>query len=125
MGRRSDHSRKELEALIAAEGHRLLAETGFARFSAREVAKRIGYSIGTLYNVFGNLDRLLLALNGRTLELWSADLRARLEATGSDRIEALVFGYFAFAETHRNLWMAIYDHRLAPGERIPDDFAAR
>ncbi|MGZ8359025.1 MAG: helix-turn-helix domain-containing protein [Allosphingosinicella sp.] len=92
MGRRSDHSRKELEALIAAEGHRLLAETGFARFSAREVAKRIGYSIGTLYNVFGNLDRLLLALNGRTLELWAADLRARLEAAGSDRIEARVFG---------------------------------
>ena len=41
MGRRSDHSREELEELILAEGHRLLAETGYARFSAREVAKRV------------------------------------------------------------------------------------
>jgi hypothetical protein len=48
MGRRSDHSRAELEALILAEGHALMAEAGYARFSAREVAKRVGYSIGTL-----------------------------------------------------------------------------
>ena len=80
MGRRSDHSREELEALIVAEGHRLLAETGYARFSAREVAKRIGYSIGTIYNVFADLDRLMMAINGRTFVLWAAFLRS---ATGS------------------------------------------
>src|SRR5207253_2291494 len=50
MARRSDHTRAELEALILDEGHRLMAETGYARFSAREVAKRVGYSIGTIYN---------------------------------------------------------------------------
>ena len=46
MGRRSDHSRPELREIIVAEGHRQMHEVGFARFSAREVAKRIGYSIG-------------------------------------------------------------------------------
>ena len=49
MGRRSDHSREELSRLIIAEGHKHMAEVGFARFSAREVAKRIGYSIGVAY----------------------------------------------------------------------------
>ena len=53
MGRRSDHSRTELEELIVAAGHRLMEETGFAGFSAREVARRIGYSIGTIYNGMG------------------------------------------------------------------------
>ena len=47
MGRRSDHSREELEKLILEEGHRHMAEAGFARFSAREVAKRIG-TVATL-----------------------------------------------------------------------------
>ena len=125
MGRRSDHSREELEALIVAEGHRLLAETGFARFSAREVAKRIGYSIGTIYNVFADLDRLMMAINGRTFVLWAAFLRERLAAAQGDRIEALVDGYFRFAAENRNLWMAIYDHRLAPGEPTPESYAAR
>ena len=125
MGRRSDHSREELEALIVAEGHRLLAETGYARFSAREVAKRIGYSIGTIYNVFANLDRLMMAINGRTFVLWAEFLRDRLAAAEGDRIEALVVGYFRFAAENRNLWMAIYDHRLAPGEPTPESYAAR
>ena len=125
MGRRSDHSREELEALIVTEGHRLLAETGYARFSAREVAKRIGYSIGTIYNVFADLDRLMMAINGRTFVLWAAFLHDRLAAAEGDRIEALVDGYFRFAAQNRNLWMAIYDHRLAPGEPTPENYAGK
>ena len=122
MGRRSDHSREELEKLILTEGHRHMAEAGFARFSAREVAKRIGYSIGTIYNVFGTYDRLILAINTETFRLWSAHLQARLSSAGEDRIRALVEGYFIFASQNQNLWTAIYDHRLPPGMPIPDDF---
>jgi AcrR family transcriptional regulator len=112
--------------MIILEGHRQLAEVGFARFSAREVAKRIGYSIGTLYNVFGTHDRLILAINTRTFELWADHLRARLEAPEGDRIRTLVEGYFSFARENPNLWMAIYDHRLPPGVTIPpEDQAVR
>ena len=63
--------------MIVAEGHRQIGEVGFARFSAREVAKRVGYSIGTIYNVFGSYDQLILAINGRTLDLWLAALESR------------------------------------------------
>jgi AcrR family transcriptional regulator len=122
MGRRSDHSREQLEELILAEGHQLMAELGYARFSAREVAKRIGYSIGTIYNVFGSLDALLLAINSRTFTLWAAWLRDKLAVAGEDRIAALVAGYFDFAARHPHLWMAIYDHRLPAGTEMPDDY---
>ena len=117
MGRRSDHSREELEALVLAAGADLMAEVGMARFSAREVAKRIGYSIGTIHNVFGSYDRLVAAINTRTFGLWAAHLRARLAEAGTDRIAALVAGYFEFARANTHLWNAIYDHHLA------DDFA--
>ena len=120
MGRRSDHSRQELEALIVAEGHRLLAETGFAAFSAREVARRVGYSIGTIYNVFDSLDHLLIAINSRTFELWTDYLLKRIEQGGGDRIRTLVQAYFDFAREHPRLWMAIYDHRLPPGMAMPE-----
>ena len=122
MGRRSDHSRAELERMIILEGHRQLAEAGFTRFSAREVAKRIGYSIGTLYNVFGTHDRLILAINTRTFRLWADHLRERLEGAGGDRIRTLVEGYFSFARENPNLWMAIYDHRLPPDSAMPPEF---
>jgi AcrR family transcriptional regulator len=120
MARRSDHSRPELEELILVEGHRQMEATGFARFSAREVAKRIGYSIGTVYNVFGTYDRLVLGINARTVRLWALHLRERLAACEGDRIECLIQSYFGFARTHQNAWAAIYDHRLAPDDPMPD-----
>jgi AcrR family transcriptional regulator len=125
MARRSDHSRAELEALIVAEGHRHMAQVGYAGFSSREVARRIGYSVGTLYNVFGSYDRLIAAINTRTFDLWTQWLASRLALDPPDRVAALVEGYFSFAADNTNLWMAIYDHRLPPGVAMPDDDAER
>lgn len=124
MARRSDHTRPELETLIVDAGSALMAELGFARFSAREVAKRVGYSVGTIYNVFGSADALMLAINTRTFGLWADHLRVALAAAEDDRIRALVEGYFGFASENTNLWMAIYDHRLPPGMPMPEADAA-
>lgn len=92
-------------------------EVGFAHFSAREVAKRVGYSIGTVYNVFGSYDGLILAINGRTLELWLDYLEARLCAldVDDDRLRGAIDAYFEFAIINRHAWAALYDFRL------PDD----
>lgn len=125
MGRRSDHSREELRQLIVEEGHRQMALHGFARFSAREVARKVGYSVGTIYNVFPSLDHLLLAINTRTFILWTEHLRQALAMAGEDRIRALVEAYFSFARDNRNLWMAIYDHRLPPEMVMPEGDAER
>ena len=126
MGRRSDHTRSELRSLLVEQGHGLLAETGFARFSGREVAKRAGYSVGTIYNVFGSLDALLTAINSRTFLLWADFLHRRLAEAGEDRIRALVFAYFDFALAHPQLWSAIYEHRLSDDfELSEEDLADR
>lgn len=125
MGRRSDHTREELLALITAAGHAQMADAGFSRFSAREVAKRVGYSIGTIYNVFGSYDRLILAINARTLDLWAAHLSAILDRSIDDRLAALVHGYFSFAQANPRTWSALYDHRLPPDDPMPDWYRAK
>jgi AcrR family transcriptional regulator len=121
MARRSDHSRSELSEIIVEEGHSLMAQSGFAAFSAREVARRIGYSVGTIYNVFDSLDHLIFAINTRTFVLWTQFVRDRLSRAKGDRIAVLVQAYFDFARENTNLWMAIYDHRLPPGMEMPAD----
>ena len=129
MGRRSDHTPDELRELLISSGHALMAERGFAKFSAREAARRAGYSVGTIYNVFGSLDGYLIALNSRTFWQWATWLEAALERAPADpsgRTEALVRAYFGFAEANRNIWMAIYDHRIDRSIAIPpEDEAAR
>lgn len=129
MGRRSDHSPEELRELLISCGHDLMAERGFARFSAREAARRAGYSVGTIYNAFGQLDSYLLAINSRTFRQWSDWLEHALESAPNDRagrIEALVRAYFGFADANRNAWMAIYDHRIDKSVPIArEDEAAR
>ncbi|MBN9070345.1 MAG: TetR/AcrR family transcriptional regulator [Rhizobiales bacterium] len=127
MGRRSDHSRAELREIIISEGHRQMQEVGFARFSAREVAKRIGYSIGTVYNVFGSHDGLILAINGRTLELWLGYLEARLNLVepGGDRLARAIDAYFEFAIANRHAWAALYDFRLPNDVEPPDHYRER
>lgn len=125
MGRRSDHTREELRALFVETGHAHLAEAGLVRFSGREVAKRVGYSVGTISNVFGSVDGLIAAINSRSFEQWARLLRARLADAGKDRIAALVSGYFAFAEECPELWSAIYAHRLPDGVALPEEDRAR
>lgn len=125
MGRRSDHTREELKELLVSEGQALLAQTGLARLSGREIAKQAGYSVGTIYNVFGSLDHLIVAINSRSFEIWANDLRRKLDAGGRDRIGALVAAYFAFAQENPHLWSAIYEHHLPADFALPDEDAAR
>lgn len=125
MGRRSDHSRDELRELILSTGQEVMAEGGYARFSAREVAKRVGYSVGTIMHVFGNVDLLVMAVNSRTFALWAQWIETQLDGVqGRERIAVLVRGYFDFAADHVNLWAAIYEHRVPEGMEMADSLVA-
>ncbi|HEX7857983.1 MAG TPA: TetR/AcrR family transcriptional regulator [Sphingobium sp.] len=124
MGRRSDHSRAELDAMILHEGGQLMAENGFNAFSAREVAKRIGYSVGTVVNLFNGVDGLVVAINAETFRLWADHLERCLEGVnGPERITRLVKAYFDFASSNLNRWAAIYEHRLPADAQMPEALA--
>ncbi|MBZ9935382.1 TetR/AcrR family transcriptional regulator [Mesorhizobium sp. BR1-1-16] len=100
-------------AIAAAEGLRGL--------TVRRVAERIGYAPGTLYNLFDNLDALIVTLNGETLGRLSAALAAA--ATTGDvaaRPSALVNAYFDFVEAEPQLWAVLFEHRLPEGISLPD-----
>ncbi len=74
--------------------------------------------------MFGSVDGLILAINARTLAVWSAQLRARLAASDGDRIEALVRAYFEFAADNPKTWIAIFETRMADGGPAPDWYQA-
>lgn len=124
MGRRSDHSREELQELAVDAAAALIAEDGMEQFSARQVAARIGYTIGTIYNVFGTYENLLLHAQARTLDDWHAFLKDRLARRGKlDPIHALARGYIDYARTHYNSWSALFARE--PQDQLPDWYQSK
>lgn len=121
-GRRSDHTRDQLLGITISEGGRLLGEVGLAAFSARELARRVGYSVSTVLGVHGGADGLVMAINTATFAAWTRALEAALAEHPDDRIAALVGAYFDFADRNPHLWRAIYEHRV-PDDALPDDQA--
>jgi AcrR family transcriptional regulator len=99
MGRRNEHSREELKALALRAAGDIVAESGAAALSMREVARRIGYTVGALYIVFTNLDDLIVHLNEQTiLELRTALERIRGRANQpAQNLRLLVAAYLGFA----------------------------
>lgn len=128
MGRRNDHSREEIRALALNAAETLIRQQGLTGLSARKIAQDIGYTVGSLYNVFKNLDDLILHVNARTLD--ELQLRLQQEPASDDtpqaELYALAHAYLNFAlhDTHR--WRAIFDHSLTqPDEVIPDWYRAK
>ena len=68
MVRRSIHSPEQLRELVIQSAREIIVKEGLSRLSAREIARKIGYSPGTLYNLFDNLNELLLQVQARTLD---------------------------------------------------------
>ncbi len=120
MARRADHSREELYELALATAEEIVETDGFRGLTARNVADAIGYSPGTLYNVFTNLDDLIIHLNGRTLDrLYDLVIREKLTGKAQRDVKTLLHVYLKFLEHHRALWELMMEFRLPGGQDLP------
>jgi AcrR family transcriptional regulator len=121
MGRRSIHTPEELRELIIEAGTQIVEQDGLEGLSAREIAKRIGYSPGTLYNVFDNLDDLLLTIEARLLD-GLAQRIALPDSSGTpeQRLRRLLNAYFAYSQEKPKLWNLLVEHRMPIGAKVPD-----
>ncbi|WP_419902931.1 TetR/AcrR family transcriptional regulator [Kiloniella sp.] len=121
MARRVDHSHEELGEMILSAACELVEAGGSSALTARKVANTIGYSPGTIYNIFNNLDDLILRLNGRTLERLYLHLpRPDPDKSVENNFDGLLRGYLEFVEQNRNLWRILFDHRPSTEEELPE-----
>lgn len=121
MARRSDHSREEIREMALEAAEKLIAEQGSKALSARKLASAIGYTVGTLYLVFENLDDLILQVNARTLDRLHARMLEALAPLDdpTERILMLGHSYIAFADAHPHHWELVFEHRLPPEKEPP------
>lgn len=120
----SFRQRHETRMIDIAE--RLIAGEGLSAVQARRVAQEADCSVGTLYNVFGGLDGLIISANTRTLKLMGETLQTAVRSAGHGGLEqqllglALAYSDFAYRQTNR--WRALFEHRMEPGKPVPDNY---
>ena len=121
MARRSDHSREELRELALQAAKRIVESEGFPGLSARRVAREIGYTIGTIYNVFENFDDLIDQMNGQTLDLLNETCSVpELEGDPADWLNQLAERYIRFAADNPKLYVLIFEHQHPAGQQPQD-----
>ena len=114
---------------------------GLEGVQARLVAKAVGISVGTIYNLFGSIDRLVLAANVRIYEHLNAlgearmaEIDAALErkiAAGAisdtprnrtlERLLGLGATYIDFVAANSKRWAALLAYNRSRGEAISED----
>ena len=124
MARRSDHTREEIHQMALEAAESIASQEGLSGLSARKVAAKIGYTVGTLYLVFRNLDDLILQVNDRTL----SQLYQKMEHVSAKNktpeacILALSHAYIEFASNNTARWSMIYEHVLEDDFVLPAPF---
>ncbi len=122
MARRSDNTRKELREMAVGAGLELLAESGVAGLSARQIASRIGYTVGTLYNVFEDFEDIVLHLNAATLREMHQQLMplAQSKKKPQQRILDFAHCYGDYAMAHPARWHLL--HSAQRTQKLPEWF---
>ena len=121
MARRADHTRNELTELAVSAGLKIIKNKGIANFSARKVATDIGYTVGTLYNVFGSYDELILQINARTLDDWFTFMQGAMAKGGkSAPLHVLARAYIEYSSSHYRQWVALFEYHLSDERALPD-----
>jgi AcrR family transcriptional regulator len=124
------------EALVAS-AQRIISLRGYQALRARDVAGEVGCALGAIYNVFPDLDALILAVKNHTLDMLEGEIAKKIRPAGrlsgddasrasaaEKNLQELAGLYLAFASEHPKLWQAIFEHR-SPDSIVPDGYMAK
>jgi AcrR family transcriptional regulator len=114
------HQDLRAELLTAAE--RQIETRGLANLRARDLANEAGCSLGAIYNVFTDLDELILTVNANTLEAIDREMTAIEGGDPLQQLIALAHAYLNYAVRNRLRWEALFSHRIPAEATVPPWF---
>lgn len=127
MATKTEIRRMELREALVLIAERTIAHNGLTALRARDLASEAGCAVGAIYNVFGDLTDLVLAVNARTFHRLGAGVAEALADAPQDPVEQLVImaqAYHRFAAENHLSWRALFDVERAQGETAPDWYLA-
>ncbi|MFN4171711.1 MAG: TetR/AcrR family transcriptional regulator [Pseudorhodobacter sp.] len=125
---KTDKRREELRLRLIEIAEARIAGEGLASVKARDLAKEADCAVGAIYNVFTDLNGLVMAVNGRTFRKLGAyvseTVAARDHARAQDQLITMSLAYLHFAESNTNLWRALFDLEMSTEMDVPHWYLA-
>lgn len=122
MARRSEHSQEQIKKMVLEASEEIVQEQGFSALKVRRIAADIGYTVGSIYMVFANMNDLNMHIKGRTWQKLTIYLNRQLQQTpvNVETINECAINYLEFAMRNEGLWRMLFEHQLPVGEPVPD-----
>ena len=124
MSGKVQKKRDELRKSLIDIAERRIRSGGIEQIKARELAKDAGCAVGAIYNVFGDLNDLILAVNGRTFKRLGSHIleavNAEPEASPQDTLVTMGHAYLDFATTNTNAWQTLFDIEMSTEQEVPE-----
>jgi AcrR family transcriptional regulator len=123
----TEERRAGLRQVLLEAAERTIAGEGLKSLKARRLAAEANCAIGQIYNVWPDLDSLIIAVNARTLDDLDQVLTAAAPetdaATPGQEARAVLLAqadaYLEFASLNAQRWRAVFEHRLAGERALP------
>ncbi len=114
--------KQELKENLLQAARNRIKINGLSGLRARDITTDAGCSLGGLYTAYDDIDNLVLHVNSITLNALGSELKqiADQENRPVKRLIELARGYLKFACDNRNLWSALFDHRMPEGVDVPE-----
>ena len=100
MASKTQARREALRSNLIEIAERTISNDGLRALRARDLAKEAGCAVGAIYNVFGDLTDLTLAVNARTFQRLGADVAAALADAPQDPV-AVSYTHLTLPTTSR------------------------
>jgi len=102
----------EIREHVIKAATRAIESKGLDGIKARPIAERAGISVGSIYNLFGDLDELTRIVNARTYDALYDIVSTALENARHagkpphEQMMDLAAAYLNFVESHQAIWLA-------------------
>lgn len=124
MAAKTAERKEALRIKLRDVATRTIAKDGLAALRARDLAREAGCSVGAIYNVYEDLNALVMAVNGLTFRALGAAVTGAIEEAGdippNARLIVMSKAYLGFAAEHTRLWRALFDLEMTADGPVPD-----
>jgi AcrR family transcriptional regulator len=121
---KTDERRADLRTQLVQLAQAQIAAKGMASLRARDLAGQAGCAVGAIYNVFADMNALVLAVNGLTFARIGAEVAGAVvgheDEPPARRLILLARAYLHFADQNHHLWRALFDIDLPDDASVPD-----